>query len=302
MSPSNADTLSWLRPLLIATLYNATPLVLAALGGVLSEKAGVVNIALEGLILAGAFVGVWAGQASHLGLPASLLGLLAALAAGALLGLLHAFLTQKTRMNHVVSGLGITLLAAGATRYLYQRVFPASGLEISGLPQILFLILALTLPFAVALLLKQTRFGLRIRAVGENPESARMAGIPPLPSRFAAVTLSGVLGALAGAYLSMADAHSFSPNMSAGKGYIALAAVIFGKWNPLGAAAGALFFGFFDALQSQLQISGVQLHWLGVEWTSPFLLKSLPYLMTLAALVSVVGRATPPAALGQEEI
>jgi len=126
--------------LLNATLYNATPLVLAALGGVLSEKAGVVNIALEGLILAGAFVGIWAGQPSSLGALAPVVGLMAAMGAGALLGLLHAFLTQKTRMNHVVSGLGITLLSAGATRYLYQRLFPAGGLEIPGLPQVLFLI------------------------------------------------------------------------------------------------------------------------------------------------------------------
>lgn len=295
MPPSNTGSFSWLMPLLLATLFNATPLVLAALGGVLSERAGVVNIALEGLILAGAFVGIWAGQGSPI------LGLFAALGAGALLGLLHAFLTQKTRMNHVVSGLGITLLSAGGTRYLFQRVFPPSGLEIAGLPKNFFLLLALLLPFLVYLLLMQTRFGLRLRAVGENPESARMAGIPPLPSRFAAVILSGVLGALAGAYLSMSDAHRFSPNMSAGKGYIALAAVIFGKWNPLGAAAGALFFGFCDALQSQMQISGVHIHWLGIEWTSPYLLQSLPYLMTLAALVSVVGRAVPPAALGQEE-
>lgn len=286
----------WLLPLLLATLYNATPLVLAALGGVLSERAGVVNIALEGLMLAGAFVGIWAGQSN------ALVGLFAALFAGALLGLLHAFLTQKTRMNHVVSGLGITLLAAGGTRFLFQRVFPASGIQIEGLPRPLFLVFALLIPFAVAFLLSRTRFGLRLRAVGENPESARMAGIKAVPVRFAAVTLSGVLGALGGAYLSMGNAHRFSPEMSAGKGYIALAAVIFGKWDPLGAALGALFFGFFDALQSQLQISGVHLNVLGVEWTNPFLLESLPYLMTIAALVTVVGRATPPAALGQETV
>lgn len=286
---------TWLVALLVATLFSATPLILAAMAGVMSERAGVVNIALEGLILAGAFAGVWAGQRSPVA------GLAAALVVGGMLGFLHAFLTQKTRMNHVVSGLSITLLAAGATRFLFQRVFPSTGISIEGMPREYFVCAAIVLPFAIAFVLNRTRFGLRLRAVGENPESARMAGIAPFPYRAAAVTLSGVLGALAGAYLSMGEAHQFSPGMSAGKGYIALAAVIFGKWSPLGAMLGALFFGFFDALQSQLQISGVHVVGLGVEWTSPYLLQSLPYLMTIIALVSVVGRATPPAALGREE-
>ncbi|MCS6776056.1 MAG: ABC transporter permease [Chloroherpetonaceae bacterium] len=284
---------TWALSLMVATLYSATPLVLAALGGVLSERAGVINIALEGLILAGAFVGAWAGQS------APIMGLAGAVLAGALIGLLHAFLTQTLRMNPVVSGLGITLLASGVTRYLALRWFE-QGFRIDGLPGGLFLGLALILPFVTLLVLHRTRFGVRLRAVGENPESARMAGVAPVPLRYLAVTLSGVLAALAGAYLSMSDAHTFSSNMSAGKGYIALAAVIFGKWHPLGASLGALFFGFFYAVQTQLQISGVQVHWLGVEWTSPFLLDCLPYLMTLAALVSVVGRAVPPAALGKE--
>jgi len=288
------NAFSALEAFVSATFYSAVPLSIAAMGGILSERAGVVNIALEGLMLTGAFVGIVAGQSS------ALIGLAVALLAGGLLGLLHAFLTQKTRMNHVVSGLGINLLAAGVTRYLAIRLFP-NGLHIAGLPGSLFLLLAVLLPVIVALLLSRTKFGLRLRAVGENPESARMAGVSPTLPRYVAVTLSGVLAALSGAYLSMADAHTFSSNMSAGKGYIALAAVIFGKWTPVGAALGALFFGFFYALETQLQISGIHLTLLGIEWTSPFLLDMLPYLMTLAALVSVVGRATPPAALGQEE-
>jgi simple sugar transport system permease protein len=278
-----------------ATLYSATPLVLAAMGGVFSERSGVVNIALEGLVLTGAFVGVWAGQGS------ALVGLAAAIAAGALMGLLHAYLTQNMRMNHVVSGLGINLLAAGTTRYLALRLFPSEGVRIAGLSPQLFLILAAIMPFITAFLLQRTRFGLRLRASGENSESVRMAGLSPVPSRYAGVVLSGVLAALAGAELSMADAHTFSSNMSAGKGYIALAAVIFGKWSPLGAALGALFFGFFYAVQTQMQISGVHLNALGIEWNSPFVLDCVPYLMTIAALVTVVGRSTPPAALGEEE-
>jgi simple sugar transport system permease protein len=280
--------------LLIATLYNATPLILAAMGGVLSERAGVVNIALEGLILAGAFAGVVAGGQS------SLFGLMVALGVGGALGLLHAFLTQQMRMNHVVSGLAINLLAAGLTRYLALKLFP-TGTKISGLPQSLFLYLALALPIVIYLVLTYTKLGLRLRAVGENPESARMAGIAPGPSRYLAVMLSGICGALAGAYLSMGEAQTFSSNMSAGKGYIALAAVIFGKWHPLGAAGGALFFGFFYALQTQLQIGEHRLNWLGIEWQSSYILGSLPYLITLLALISVVGRATPPAALGKED-
>ena len=285
-----------------AVIYGAAPLTIAAMGGILSERSGVVNIALEGLMLFGAFAAVWAETAfSHRGVgafPAAILGLLAAVLAGALLGLLHAFLTQRTRMDHVVSGLGINLLAAGATRYLYLFLYP-TGVSVSGLPRSFFVGLAVVLPFIVLWALWRTRFGLRLRAVGENPESALMAGISPGISRYAAVTLSGVLAAVAGAYLSLADSHTFASDISAGKGYIALAAVIFGKWNPLGAAGGALFFGFFYALQTQLQISNVHLRLLGVEWSSPFLLDTLPYIMTIMALVSVVGKAAPPAALGR---
>ena len=295
MPLSSLPAAEWGAALLRATVYSAVPLTLAAMGGVLCERSGVVNIALEGLMLTGAFVGVWIGASSGTA------GLVAAMVAGGLLGLLHAILTQRYRMNHVVSGLGINLLAAGATRFLALRLFPSAGFMVRGLPSGLFLWTAVALPPALALYLRYTRFGLRLRAVGEDPESARMAGISPGPVRYAAIIASGVLAAMAGAYLSMADAHTFSSGMSAGKGYIALAAVIFGKWNPLGAAGGALFFGFFYALQTQLQISAIHPHWLGIEWNSPFLLDSLPYLMTLAALMSVVGRASPPAALGAEE-
>ena len=194
MPPSDAGSAALLAALLLATLTSATPLILAAMGGILSERAGVVNIALEGLILAGAFMGVAAGRTS------ALIGLLAALTVGALLGAVHAFLTQKTRMNHVVSGLAITLLAAGGTRYLFQKML-RDGVQIDGLPQSFFLVTALLLPFAVQWLLSSTRFGLRLRAVGENPASARMAGIASVPVRFVAVTLSGVCAALAGAFL-----------------------------------------------------------------------------------------------------
>ena len=284
----------WFTALLVATLNGAAPLLLAAMGGILSERAGVVNIALEGLILSGAFAGAYFGQHS------ALIGLVAALTVGAALGLLHAVLTQVTKMNHVVSGLGINLLAAGATRYLTLVLFP-DGITSKSLPPAFYLASAAILPAALAFVLRDTRFGLRLRAAGENPESARMAGVSILPVRLVAVTLSGICAAFAGTFLSLGETHTFSRDMSAGKGYIALAAVIFGKWNPAGAAVASLFFGLFYAVQTQLQIRGLNINFLGVEWTSPALLDMLPYLMTLAALVSVIGRATPPAALGQEE-
>ncbi len=292
--PSDANHF-WLSALLWATLYSAAPLILAAMGGVLSERSGVVNIALEGMIIAGAFTGAWIGASNGAA------GLAAALAVGLLLGFLHAMLTQTTKMDHVVSGLAINLFAAGATRFLAIRYFPVQGIRLTGISPSFFLLAALILPIIIHLVLKYSKFGLRLRASGEYPESARMAGVSVLRSRYIAVTLSGICAAAAGAYLSLGDARTFTSNMSAGKGYIALAAVIFGKWHPLGAMLGALFFGFFYALQTQLQISAVHLVWMGIEWNSPAILDSLPYLMTIAALISVVGRAVPPASLGAEE-
>jgi len=294
MGSFSSDHGFWLPALIVATLYGAVPLILAAMGGILSERSGIVNIALEGMILTGAFFGAWAGRHN------ALLGLIVGLTAGGILGLLHGILTQKCRMNHVVSGLGINMLAAGVTRYLTLVYFPG-GMECKPIDPRIYLIVALLLPLGVAVLLNETKLGLRLRACGENPESTRMAGVSVLPVRLVAVTLSGVCAALAGTFLSQAEAHTFSRDMSAGKGYIALAAVIFGKWNPPGAVLAAVLFGLFFAVQTQLQIHNLNIHLLGVEWTSPSLLDTLPYLVTLAALVSVVGKAAPPAALGKEE-
>ena len=289
-----ADALRLIFALSAATVASATPLILAAMGGILSERAGIVNIALEGFLVTGAFVGVFAGRASGWA------GLAAAALVGGLFGLLHGFLTQKLKVDHVVSGLGINLLAAGATRFFALRWFGTEGVTVTGVPSSVFITFAVMLPFCLHFVLYRMRFGLRLRAVGENPETARMAGIDPLPLRYVATGLCGMLGGIAGAFLSLGESHTFSSNMSAGKGYIALAAVIFGKWKPAGAALAALLFGFCYALQSQLQISGAHLHWLGIEWSSPALLDMLPYVITLLALVTIVGRATPPAALGKE--
>ncbi len=287
----------------MSTLLGATPLILAAMGGVLSEKAGVVNIALEGFILAGAFIAVSAAHlfGGHGWVISSLMGILATVFLGLIMGMMHAFLTQRTRMDHVVSGLGINLLAMGATRYLYLHLYP-NGVEVAGLDRRYFLVAALILPFLVQFLLVKTRFGLKLRACGEDPDSAVLAGVSVIPVRYVAVILSGILAALAGAYLTLGDAHNFSTDISAGKGYIALAAVIFGKWNPFGATGAALFFGFFYALQTRLQISSIVIHFWGIDLTNPFLMDTLPYLMTIIVLASFVGHTKPPAALGRQEV
>lgn len=295
MPPENVPLVAIILSALVGILYSATPLILAAQAGVICERAGVVNIALEGLLIAGAFAGAVGGQVS------GVLGVLLAIFAGVALGLLHAFMTQAAKANHVLSGLAITMLALGATQFLSRQFF-ASGIEVKPIPREIFPILAVLFSILLALALRYTQFGLRLRSVGENPESARMAGVSPIPIRYAALALSGALGGLAGAFLSVSShTPGFSPGMSAGKGYIALAAVIFGKWNPIGALLGAIFFGMFGALETLFQINNWDFRWFGIEWKSPFLLKTFPYLLTLIALVTVVRRAAPPAALGKED-
>ena len=277
-------------PLLLPALRQATPLALAAMGGVMSERAGVINIALEGIMVVGAFVGLWAAQEGGL-----LVGLFAALVSGAALGLLHLLFTQKLRMNHVVSGVAINILALASCTYLLRMVFnqadpPREARVTNTIPVGWFIVAAILLPFALHFVLYRTRFGLRLRAVGESPESARMSGIAPFRLRLAAVVLSGVLAASAGAYLALSQVGRFSDKMVSGRGFIALAAVIVGRWNPLGAAAAALVFGFFDSLQFQLQ---------GNVEVPGELLRSLPYVFTILAAMML--RPRPPAALGTDD-
>ena len=275
-----------------STVLSATPLVLCALGGLISERAGVVNIALEGMLLTGAFTATLAGSNGWV-------GLIAAIIAGCVMGLLHGLLTQKSRMNQLVSGLALNLLAAGGTRYLSLRYFPSEGAHLVGLSPWWFVAAAIMGVLLTYLLLAKTRFGLQLRAVGESTSSAEFAGVKVIPTRLLALAIGGGLAGFGGAYLSLAEAHTFTSNMSAGKGYIALAAVIFGKWKPAGAMAGALLFGLFYAIQTQLQISGFHSHLLGIDWSSPALLDTLPYIITLLALASVIGKAEPPGELGR---
>lgn len=293
-----------------SALRLATPLALAAMGGILSERSGVVNIGLEGQMLMGAFVG-WAAAVA---LGSGWLGVLCGVAAGVLLGFLHALLTQRFRADHVVSGMAVNLLSAGLTVFLLRRFFErppgASGVPNWGLEwlqpipllggllsnQSPFVMLMLILPFALHALLYHTVWGLRVRAAGESARKSRLAGIGVVAIRYRCVMLSGALAALAGTYLSLSQLNVFTEGMSAGKGFIALAAVIFGRWTPLGATAAALGFGFLDALQQRLQ--GETLF--GVRVPSEVLL-SLPYLLTIVALAGLVGRSIPPQDLGKQE-
>jgi ABC-type uncharacterized transport system permease subunit len=291
-----------------ATLRSATPLLLAALGGVLSERSGVINIALEGMMLTGAFFAVVA----TLTFQSPLIAVLIAMMAGACMAYIHAIASVKLHADQIVSGIAINIFALGLTGYLLRSIYGQAGppdmlpyeripdIVIPGLSQIPFIgpilgeqnlitYVALLVLVSVHFLLFKTTFGLRLRSVGEYPRAADTAGINVQRMRYLAVTASGVLAGLAGAYLSIGFIGSFTENMTSGRGFIALAAMIFGKWTPLGAFAACLIFGFGDALGNQLQqTSGVP---------AQFLLM-LPYILTIIALAGLVGRSTPPAADG----
>lgn len=285
----------------------ATPLVLAALGGVFSERSGVVNIGLEGILLSGAFASVLATDLT--GDPWA--GVVAGMAAGVLVALVHAVVSVTFRADQIVSGVAINLFAMGATQFgtwlvwgssansptvaaIRHWALPASwgalGRVVNSVlghyPPLVYVALG-----AVALshvVLFHTPFGLRLRATGEHPEAADTLGIGVRSMRYAGVLLSGVLAGLGGAFLAL-NTHQFVKNMSAGRGFIALAAMIFGKWTPGGALAACLLFGYAEAVQMGLQGRGVP---------SQFV-QMIPYVLTMVALVSVIGRARPPAAVGK---
>jgi general nucleoside transport system permease protein len=291
--------------LVAAMLRYATPLIFGALGGVISERAGVVNIALEGMILAGAFFGAWGADVAG-GWGA---GIVIAMLAGGAFGLLHAVFSVSLRADQIVSGTAINFLAAGVTGYLFIKIYGDEGtpdglsqvpdvhLPIGGIPFLgdalkqlnLFVWVALILAAVSSVYLFRTAAGLRHRSVGENPLAADTAGINVMRTRYLAVTASGVLAALGGAFLSIGFVHSFSQNMSAGRGFIALAAVIFGRWYPGGALLAALLFGFSSALAQRLP---------AFSESTATLFQALPYVLTLVAVAGLVGRSRPPAADG----
>jgi simple sugar transport system permease protein len=273
--------------LLVAALRLAAPLALAALGELVVERAGVVNIGIEGMMLAGAFCAFAVALAT--GSPAA--GCAAALALGAALGLFFAAFAVLRGADQIVVGLAVNLLALGATglaaRALWQGAVPA-GPRGSETP---FVVAALALALALALGLARTRAGLRLRAVGEAARAADAEGVSVAGVRAAALALGGALAGLAGASLSVAQTHTFTEGMTAGRGFLALAIVIFGRWRPTGVMLGALFFGATTALQFRLQARGVELPY------QAFLM--LPYALALGVLAFAAGRARAPADLGR---
>lgn len=288
-----------------ATLAMATPIALPALGGTFSERSGVVNIAMEGIMLIGAFFAVLFSYLTN----NPWLGLLGAVFMGGLISVLFAWVTVHIGADQVIVGMGINIFAAGATAFMLNTIFGYGGtpretpalpnLNIPGLIDIPYVgqilghqnfmvYLMLVLIIVAHYFLFHTNLGLRLRAVGENPQAADTAGINVWRIRYLGVILGGMLSSLGGVYLSLGLLNSFEVNMSSGRGYIALAAMIFGKWTPFGSLGAALLFGFAMALSMVLQGSGI----------STNIIQMLPYALTILALAGLVGRSTAPAADG----
>jgi simple sugar transport system permease protein len=281
---------------IFSVLEFAPPLVLAALGGVLSERAGVVNIGLEGMMRFGAFAA--AVGAFFTGSP--WLGLACGALAGAAAAGVHALLSLRFRAEQVVSGIALNLVALGLTTFLLEVTFGSSGVSppVPALPRdasgsTVLAAVAVGLPILLHLAFARTPLGLRIRATGENPHAAATAGVRVLRLRAGCVAGSGVLAGLGGAALSVGIVGQFDARMPAGQGFMALAAMVFGRWTPLGAAGAAFFFAAADALQRQLSFS---LHAADLRLSGVFL--ALPYALTLLVLAAGAGRIRAPAADG----
>jgi ABC-type uncharacterized transport system permease subunit len=300
------DVVTW-SALIAATLRYATPLVFGALGGIVCERSGVVNVGIEGMMLMGAFFGIFGADL----LDSWFLGLLVGMAAGGLLALLHAFFSINLRADQVVSGMALNFLALGITGYIFLDHYGDQGtpddiprvpdISIPGIKNLSFFgdaigrtntltWLALIGVVALTIFLFRTPRGLRLRSVGEHPRAAETVGISVPRTRYTAVVMSGVLAAMGGAYLSIAFVGSFNQGMTAGRGFIALAAVIFGKWRPAGSLGAALLFGFSTALAQRLPTFSP---------SGAVLFQALPYVLTLIAVAGIIGRSRPPAASGQ---
>jgi ABC-type uncharacterized transport system permease subunit len=292
--------------LFAAMLRFATPLLFGALGGIMSERSGVINVGLEGMMLMGAFFGIFGADV----FGSWFVGVLVGIAAGGVLGFVHAVFSIALRADQVVSGVAINFLAAGITGYVFIAHYGDQGTpgEVPSVPDIklpliediafigdaigemsLLTWMALLLVPVMAAYLYRTPGGLRLRSVGEKPRAADSVGIPVLRTRYLAVTASGCLAGLGGVYLSLALVHSFNQGMTAGRGFIALAVVIFGAWRPYGALAGACLFGFSSAVAQRLPAFSESL---------AVLFQALPYVLVLIVVAGLIGRSRPPAAIG----
>ncbi|MGJ3248284.1 MAG: ABC transporter permease [Elainellaceae cyanobacterium] len=303
---ATAQDSSQLVDYIIASFRLTIPLALAALGGLWAERSGVINIGLEGMMLSGAFAGavgaLWAENA--------LVGIVCAIVVGGIVGLLHAYLCVTLRVNQLVSGLAINLLAVGFTSFLVRVLFgegntprlpdipvveipilrdvPVLGVILFQQDVILYALIVLVI--LSTHILYSTGHGLALRAVGDYPKAADASGINVLMVRYISVIMSGCLSGLGGAYLTLGHVKFFTENISAGKGFIALAALIFGRWHPVGTAGACLLFGASEALQLRIQALNIDI---------PYqLLTLLPYAIALMALVGLAGQSMPPAALG----
>jgi general nucleoside transport system permease protein len=286
----------------ILTLSFATPITLGALSGTFSERSGVINIGIEGMMLTGAFFGAMLGA-----LTGNVwLGLLVAPISGMAVALIHAVLSIYFRVDQIISGTVINIFAFGLTAYLYSLVFTSSNRnnDAGKLPSLdfkinainfqigLISILAVVMVFVAHYILFYTTWGLRTRAVGENPKAADTAGVNVFKVRYINVLISGFLAGLGGTYFSLQVVGYFKEGMTVGSGFIALAAMIFGKWTPLGAWGAALLFGFCQGMDTALQ------SWYGqIEWLHTFT-QALPYVATIIVLTGLIGRSRPPASVG----
>ncbi|MCK6627796.1 MAG: ABC transporter permease [Anaerolineae bacterium] len=296
----------FITALLSAGLIAAVPLLLAALGETFAERAGLLNLGLEGMLLSGAFAGFYAALTTQ----SMVAGLAAGTTTGLLLGLLFGFLAISLRVDQVIIGLGITLVAEGSTGFLfrdfYGQRFPTLTFStakvavpwLSDLPilgpalfnQQPLVYLAWLLVVGCAFLLKHTRFGLEVRAAGESPLAADAAGVNVAQTRYLAIMIGGVMAGLGGAFLSVGDLNFFVPGMTVGQGFIAIAIAMLGKWQPYRVFFGALLFGTLRSLSTGLQIIGVDLR--------PEFVLMLPYIGIIVALIILARRTQLPAALG----
>ena len=292
--------------ILAITITKATPLTCGALAGIACERTGVVNIGIEGMMLTAAFSGFMTGVYTH----NLALALLAAILSGGLMALLHAVLSITFRVDQIISGTVVNILAVGLTGYLNRQLFATGappGLavlpnipfgpltDIGWLGPVIFqqkpiALTAIVLVFAMSFALFRTRWGLRTRAVGEHPLAADTVGVNVNQLRYYNVVLGGMLAGLGGAYFTLESVPHFEPLMTNGRGFIALAAMIFGKWTPFGAWGAALLFGVAEAIPTAMQLQGINI---------PFqIVGLLPYVLTIVVVAGAVGRAVPPAADG----